>query len=650
MRCFHSSAMTSAAIAKLVTRSSIRVAALGFAYMVAARLPWSVVGITAAALPLWPYLVVFAFTGLAFDLATGSWRKSWRFTSLKDVLVLSRAATLIALVLLFAVFMLDRGEDLPRSALFLAWVLDIGLFGGLLLLRRALHEQTLLSALAPFLYRSSRPRVPLVLIGRLEAADTILRELERDGSSAYAPVGVITAHPADLRHEVRGVRVVATLGAVDAFFARFVSGEGERAVLFLHGEISPADLDGELLAKLRERGVHLLRQNRIASVDAPQGRLALRELDFNELLARPPVELDLERMRALVVGKRVLVTGAGGSIGSEICRQVAQLSAAHLGMIDHSEFGIFKIDQEIAAAHPGLSRRARLCDVRDGARVRGFIAAEAPELVFHAAALKHVPLMEDHAADAALTNVVGSANVADAAVAAGARNCVFISTDKAVNPPNVMGATKRLAERVVCQRRATGQTKINVVRFGNVLGSAGSVVPTFVAQIENGGPVTLTHPDIERFFMTIPEAVQLVLHATALAEVEDIEGVIVLDMGEPVKIVDLARRLIELHGKTPGVDIEIKVTGLRPGEKMTEALFDVTEAMSACGAGVLHVVDSNQHVRITDLELQQMEASARAGLDDEVREQIFRILQMLRTPMAADRDAHDAPLTEVGIH
>jgi O-antigen biosynthesis protein WbqV len=344
------------------------------------------------------------------------------------------------------------------------------------------------------------------------------------------------------------------------------------------------------------------------------------------------VVLDRERVRRLIAGKRVLVTGAGGSIGSEICRQVAALACAHLTMLDHSEFGLFVIDQEVSDAFPTLSRSARIGNVRDSDRIRAILVEEQPQIVFHAAALKHVPLMEAHPSDSVLTNVIGSANVASAAIEAGARNFVFISTDKAVDPPNVMGATKRLAERAVCQLRRAGGPRINVVRFGNVLGSAGSVVPTFLAQIARGGPVTLTHPDIERYFMTIPEAVQLVLHATAKSDVDDVEGVLVLDMGKPVRIIELARRLIELHGKTPGVDIEIRVTGLRPGEKMTEALFDVTETARDCEPGLLEVIDDNAHLRLSEAELKQLDAMARAGDDAGIRLILFSLLDKLRNP------------------
>lgn len=623
------------AVVKLVVRSAVRVFALMLAYSFVSFEGASLADLMRTVRVIWPYLFVFGVTGLSYDIATRSWRRSWRFTSLNEVLLLTRSATLIALALLLAVFILDRGAALPRSTLFLTWVLDIGIYGGLLMLRRAAHEKTLADAFAPFLGRSTVPRQPLMLIGNLESSDSFIRELNREIAPKYQPVGVIVANAGDVRHEVRGVRAIGSVEDANRLLEDFSRGDAERAVLFLDETLAPADLDAELLARMRQRGVRLLRMNRMTDLDAPMGSLSLRELDFNELLSRPPVVLDHERVRHLIAGKRVLVTGAGGSIGSEICRQVAALSCAHLSMVDHSEFGLFVIDQEVAEAFPTLSRAARMGNVRDGDRIHAIIAEERPQIVFHAAALKHVPLMEAHPSDSVLTNVIGSANVAAAAVAAGARNFVFISTDKAVDPPNVMGATKRLAERAVCQRRRADGPRINVVRFGNVLGSAGSVVPTFLAQIARGGPVTLTHPDIERYFMTIPEAVQLVLHATAKSAVDDVEGVLVLDMGKPVRIVELARRLIELHGKTPGSEIEIRVTGLRPGEKMTEALFDVTETARECEPGLLEVVDANAHIHLTDSELTQLEAKARAGDDAGIRLMVFKLLDKIRAPGAS---------------
>jgi O-antigen biosynthesis protein WbqV len=620
------------AVAKLIVRAAVRLLALTFAYSIAKYGDVGPLRALQTVEAIGPYMLVFLALGLAFDIAMRSWRKSWRFTSLKDVLTLAQASTVVALALLLVVFTMDRGEALPRSALLLTWLLDVGIAGGLLMLRRAAYENTLADIFHPLLGRPAPPRQALMLIGSLESADSFLRDLNRESAPKYYAAGLIAAHAGDVRHEVRGVRALGSVEDAPRILDDFAQGEGERAVLFLDGAPAPADLDAELLARLRARKVRLVRLNRMTELDTAIGALSLRELDFNELLARPPVHLDRERMRRLITGKRVLVTGAGGSIGSEICRQVAGLSCAHVTLVDNSEFALFRIEQEIADAFPTLSRSARLCDVRDGARLRAFMTAEAPEIVFHAAALKHVPLMEAHPSDAVLTNVMGSANVADAAVAAGASNFVFISTDKAVDPPNVMGATKRLAERAVCQRRRAGGPRINVVRFGNVLGSAGSVVPTFLNQIGRGGPVTLTHPDIERYFMTIPEAVQLVLHATAKSAFDDVEGVLVLDMGEPVKIIELARRLIELHGKTPGVDVEIRVTGLRPGEKMTEALVDVTETARHCDPGVMEVIDANGAVTLSDAEMRRLETAAREGDDARVKTMIFEILTQLRTP------------------
>lgn len=619
-------------LSKILVRLLIRVLALLLAYSLAAYHGASPAVLARSLEAIAPYLLLFIVTGAIVDLTQRHWRSSWRFTSLPDIIIVARNSTITILVLLAAVFTFDRASELPRTAFFLAWVLDILAFAGLLTLRRAMHEKALAPALAPFLGKSEPPIRRAMLIGSLEGADAYLRELARTPAPPHHVVGLITPTRVERTHELRGVRTLGGADQAEKILDAFMADPGNLDVLFLDDSVAPADIDGDVLARLRTRGVSLLRQNRMTALDREIGTPSLRELDFNDLLARPPVRLNHDRVRRLVTGKRVLVTGAGGSIGSEICRQVAGLSCSHLAMIDNSEFSLFTIDQEIGALYPTLSKSPRLCDVRDAARIAAFMTGEAPDIVFHAAALKHVPLMEAHASDSVLTNVIGSMNVADAAAKANVSSFVFISTDKAVAPPNVMGATKRLAERVVCQRRRLGRSRFNVVRFGNVLGSAGSVVPTFLSQIENGGPVTLTHPDIERYFMTIPEAVQLVLHATAKSAFDDVEGVLVLDMGQPVKIIDLARRLIEISGKTPGADVEIKITGLRPGEKMTEALVDQTEAARECEPGLLEVVDSNSQVVLSYDEIHSLEVAARSGEDLHVRELLFDLLRKLRSP------------------
>ena len=302
------------AAAKLTARSAVRMSALILAYSIVSFLDIDLRALGQAVSTIWPYLLVFAFTGLGYDLAIRTWRKSWRFASLRDIFDLVRSATLIALVLLLVVFILDRGAALPRSALFLTWLFDIGIFGTLLMLRRAVYEKTLAAAFAPLIGRGGEQRQPLMLVGSLESSDSFLRELDRDSAPKYRPVGMIAAHVGDVRHEVRGVRVLGSVDDANRLLEEFSRGDGARAVLFLDDILAPADLDAELVARLRERGVRLLRMNRLTDHDAPLGALSFRELDFNELLSRPPIVLDRERVRHLIVGKRVLVTGAGGSI------------------------------------------------------------------------------------------------------------------------------------------------------------------------------------------------------------------------------------------------------------------------------------------------------------------------------------------------
>ena len=316
-------------------------------------------------------------------------------------------------------------------------------------------------------------------------------------------------------------------------------------------------------------------------------RLRLQPVVIEDLLDRAQLPLDREGMARLIQGRRVLVTGAGGTIGGELSRQVAALGPAELTLLDHGEFALYEIDLELRERHPEVRRRAVLADIRDEARIRRLVEEIRPELVFHAAALKHVPMVENDPLEGLLTNALGTRIVADAARAAGCRAMVFISTDKAVNPTSVMGASKRLAE-MYCQaldmtaRSAEpGGMRCVTVRFGNVLGSTGSVVPLFRRQLERGGPLTVTHPDMRRYFMTVREAVGLVLQASVIGA-EDREdqppelregGIFVLDMGQPVIIVDLARRMIRLAGLRPEIDVEIRFTGLRPGEKLYEELF-----------------------------------------------------------------------------
>jgi FlaA1/EpsC-like NDP-sugar epimerase len=325
---------------------------------------------------------------------------------------------------------------------------------------------------------------------------------------------------------------------------------------------------------------------------------SLRPVAIHDLLGREPIVTDLNAVKALATGKKVLVTGAGGSIGSELCRQLAALEPATLIILDHSENQVFEIEGELRRTFPALHLVPAIADIRDAARIHAIVGQHRPYTIFHAAAHKHVPLMERNVAEAITNNILGTRNVVDAALDAETTHLVNISTDKAVRPTSIMGATKRIAERVVLHAAVTEQRNFVSVRFGNVLGSRGSVVPTFVRQIQEGGPVQVTHPEMRRYFMTIPEAVQLVLQAGALGNRGEL---FVLDMGEPVKIVDLARDLIRLSGLEEGSDIEIVFTGVRPGEKLyEELLFGGEEIQPTDHPKVLRVLDDKHDPKFID--------------------------------------------------
>jgi O-antigen biosynthesis protein WbqV len=379
-------------------------------------------------------------------------------------------------------------------------------------------------------------------------------------------------------------------------------------------------------------------------------RLQIRPIAIEDLLGRTQNTLDRPAMRRLVEGRRVLVTGAGGSIGSELARQIAAYEPQQLTLFDNSEFNIYSIDLELGERFPALPRAAIMGDVRDPARVARLFAEATPDLVFHAAALKHVPMVEHNPLEGLHTNVLGTRNVADACRRAGVAAMVLISTDKAVNPPNVMGASKRLAESY-CQaldllrqsgaQPSGGGTRFVTVRFGNVLGSTGSVVPLFQHQIAMGGPLTVTHPEMTRYFMTIREAVELVLQATALGtESPDAEAghLYVLDMGEPVKIVDLARQMIRLSGLRPDKEVEIHFTGLRPGEKLHEELFHRAEAlMPTSHPGLRLAAPRAADAELLGRSLDELAALVQQGERDKALRLLHRLVPEFHGQTATDQ-------------
>jgi O-antigen biosynthesis protein WbqV len=557
----------------------------------------------------------------------------WRYASIPDALVLARIALLTVGVFLLWVFVLDRAVGLPRATLMLAPMFQMMAAMGVRVLRRALHERAL-DSLSPLKAGGDRltQSPSLLLIGPPALADSYLRDAARSHDRTYAPVGIVGVDPRDVGQKVRGVCVIESLDNLDDALADLRRwNRYPRAILFLEEPQKLRGLTADQLGRLKSDGIRLLRQPSIVELAQHDGvaLLPMREINIEELLARDPIELDRAAIAGLIRGRRVLVTGAGGSIGSELCRQLAAFECAHLILVDYSEASLFSIDREIEETFPQLSRATVLCDIRNATRLKAVFKEETPDLVFHAAALKHVPLVERHPCEGVLTNLVGVRNVAEASKACRAAQMVLISTDKAVDPTNVMGATKRLAEALIQSEQTLGDgTRFSVVRFGNVLGSAGSVVPIFSSQIEHGGPVTVTHPDMERFFMTIPEAAQLVLHATATCADGQTRNarLFVLEMGAPVRIMDLARQMIALSGRR---DVEIRITGLRPGEKLTEALLDETERSLPCAPNVMEVV-SDVALRVTGDHIGELEALAQDGQDGEVRRALFDLVAQVR--------------------
>ena len=513
-------------------------------------------------------------------LTMGLYRGVWRYASLNDLMAITRAVTVVVLVFAVVMFLLTRLHAFPRAVLLINWFTLMALLGGPRFLYRLIKDHRI-----ELTYEDeAHPRIPVLLVGAGDGAELFIRSLNRQHETSYRVVGIVSQNTGRVGRLIHGIHVLGTVDDLPAVVER-LAGDDNRPQRLV---ITEPGMDGAHIRELVEiaggLGMTLARLPRLT--DFKHGavdKVEPRPVAVEDLLGRPQVPLDRDAMRDLIKGRRVLVTGAGGSIGSELVRQISDFGPAELVLAESSEFNLYSIDLEMAGRHPELPRQALIADVRDRERIMAVFAERRPELVFHAAALKHVPLVEANPLEGVRTNVVGTRNVADACREHGVGAMVLISTDKAVNPTNVMGASKRVAE-MYCQaldlERGSGEgTRFVTVRFGNVLGSTGSVVPLFQKQLAAGGPLTVTHPDITRFFMTIHEAVELILEATAVGSREqESEGkLFVLDMGEPVRIHDLAQQMIRLAGLEPDRDVAIEITGLRPGEKLYEEIFHGSE-------------------------------------------------------------------------
>ncbi len=508
-------------------------------------------------------VVLVSVQAIAFHYY-GLYRGVWRFASIPDLIRIGKAVLVGMAFSAVIVFLLTRMDGVPRSIFPLYGILLISLLGASRLAVRWSKDR--------HIYRGEGCRV--LVVGAGKAGEMLVRDLLRSRDEIYNPVGFVDDSLYKHGREIHGVRV---LGPCDEIidFAEHLSLD-----LIVLALPSASSRQMRRLVGLCERtGVPfrtLPPMDRLMSGEVTLNQL--REVSIDDLLGREPVALDWRAIELEVKDKKVLVTGAGGSIGSELCRQIATLRPAYLILLDNCEFNLYSIEMELVRSFPKLHIRRSLNDVTDRAAVEQLIRDGQPEVIFHAAAYKHVPMLENQIREAVRNNVLGTRIVAELADRYGCESFVMISTDKAVNPANVMGSSKRAAE-IFCQnldRRS--RTCFVTVRFGNVLGSAGSVVPLFKQQIAEGGPVTVTHREITRFFMTIPEACQLILQASVMGSGGEI---FVLDMGEPIKIAYLAEQMIRLSGKVPGEDLDIVYTGLRPGEKLFEELFHEKEALQS---------------------------------------------------------------------
>ena len=549
---------------------------------------------------------LFVAVAIASFWITGLYRRVWRYASIQELLLILRTTT-IAIVLMTALLVLVCGLGglpsptpigLPRSTPVIQWLLLLMALGAIRLGPRLVAEGVFRVRRQPIDSKASLA----LLVGAGDGASLFLRALGHHPEPPCKPVGVVDP---DGQHVGLSLRDVPVLGATRDL-RRIVEelralGRPPRLLIFTEpawrlGRVVMTDLirDGEALGL----EVRLLPSpTDLRRTDAE--RIELRPIELADLLRRPEANLDRAAINRLVESRTVLVTGAGGTIGSELARQIGALRPAKLLLLEASEFNLYEIDLALREAHPQLPCVPLLCNIRERGRVLQVFERYRPELVFHAAALKHVPMVEMNPCEGALTNVIGTQNVADAACRSGVVAMVQVSSDKAVNPTSAMGATKRLAE-LYCQALdlhglAAAAPRFMTVRFGNVLGSSGSLIPLFERQLRRGGPLTVTHVEIKRYFMTVKEAVELVLHASArgLEGIEGVGEIFVLDMGEPVKIMDIARRMIRLAGLQPERDIRIEITGLRPGEKLFEELFDAREiapagadARTAAGTGL----------------------------------------------------------------
>ncbi len=543
--------------------------------------------------------------------------------SIHDLRMLAAATSVSSLV--FGVFLLLSGRDEYSEGMqIIDWGINIFLLSGVRICYRLFdprHTRTRLPG--------DQPRQRALIVGAGDAGEAVARDLLRRPREGILPVGFVDDDKEKRRIRIHGLPVLGTTHEIAA-----LAGDRRVAVIIIALPSAPGKTIRDIVARCERTQARLCIVPTVPEIleggyppgGEGAGRTPVRDINIEDLLRRAPVRIDMEEVAKYIAGQRVLVTGAGGSIGSELCRQICALNPARLLLLGQGENSIFEIEQELVRDF-SYAPTALIGDVKDRERLEEIFLHERPTVVFHAAAHKHVPLMEANPQEAVKNNVLGTRNLAELAALCGVKKFIYVSTDKAVNPTSVMGATKRIGEMIIQSLSKTvpppGGTRFAAVRFGNVLGSRGSVIPTMRKQIARGGPVTVTDPEMTRYFMTIPEAVQLILQAGAMGKQGEIY---ILDMGEPVRILDLARDLIRLSGLRPEEDIKIELTGIRPGEKIFEELTYDEEKMARTAHEKIFVSNSNGlDPAAVRCDVDRLISLAAQGERDTLRDEILRI-------------------------
>ena len=590
---------------------------------------------------------VVAVVTICAHMMLGLQPRLWRYSSISDFILTAAMAAIAALVSALVIYSSGLGQWMPRSLPAIHWLVMTVAFISLRVARR-LASEFYRGNLFPLQLNANTAKLPefALYAGQCDRIELLLRGNEQSPQTSFKPIGVLTETNRMANSKIRGVPVLGILDDLEKIVEAAAS-QGKRPSRLVFAE-QPEKLREapflQLVVRAEGLGLKLsclpALQDGLVNYSAENG---LQSINLSDLLDRRQTVLDNEMIRKTLVGRRVLVTGAAGTIGRELVRQIAAFQPAELILLDASEFGLYDVDLEIKEKYSALPRAAVLCSIRQRSQLMRVFERYRPEIVYHAAALKHVPLVEGHPSAGVQTNVLGTRNVADAASRYGAKILVQVSTDKAVNPIGLMGATKRLGE-LYCQAldiggaRRSNSARFLTVRFGNVLGSSGSLIPLFQRQLEAGLPLTVTHPDIERYFMTVHEAVQLVLQASARTLKVERGRIFVLDMGEPVKILDIAKRMIRLAGKVPDEEVKIEIVGLRPGEKLYEELFNEHERrLPSVLSGIFEADPVPLSLNLLNGVFDQLKALSEEGHDAAVRALVFDLLaESQRMPVPED--------------